>query len=80
MQAITESKHFYHNIETVWIESIAVNVLRDSDISIGIESGQEIKTLEDKTNFVAAEFGALAIRHFRQVISVHQDLTTCSAR
>src|SRR5579864_6427519 len=55
MQAVAESQHFRDNFKAMRIESIAVNVLGDGDIAVGVKRGQEIETLENKADFVAAQ-------------------------
>jgi hypothetical protein len=55
------------------IEAVAMNVLRDGDVSFGGESGKKIEALEDETDFVAAQFGALGIGHSGEVVAVDEN-------
>ena len=73
MQAIAEPQHFHDDVKAVGIESVAVNVLRDGDIAVSVERGQEVKSLKHKTDFVAAEFGAVRIAHFTEIVAAYQN-------
>ena len=57
-----------------------MNKLRDGDIPFGRQRGEQIETLEDEADFVAAQFGARGVAQFGEVIPVDQDLAPGSLR
>ena len=67
------SPHLSDDLEAMGIEAVAMNVLRDGDVSLGGESGKKIEALEDETDFVAAQFGALGIGHSGEIVAVDEN-------
>jgi hypothetical protein len=55
------------------IESISVDMLCQSDVVVRVESGEQIETLKDKTNFVTAQQSARGIAHSGEVVAIEQD-------
>jgi len=62
------------------IESVSVNVLGQCDVVVRIKSGEQIKTLKDETDFVAAEQSARGIAHGREVIAIEKYAPRSSLR
>src|SRR5258708_2721284 len=61
-------------------ESVAMNKLRDGDIALGRQGGEQIETLKDEADFVAAQFGARGVAQFGEIIPVDQNLAPGSLR
>src|SRR5215470_1892080 len=61
IQTAFETQQLCNNLKTVWIKSVAVNVLRDGNVHLGGHCGKQIKSLKNETDFAAAEFCALAV-------------------
>jgi len=61
MQAAFKAQHLGDHVEAVGVEAVTMNELRDGDVAFGGECGQQIETLENETNLVAAEFGARSV-------------------
>ena len=57
-------QHFRDDIETMRIEAVSVNELSDGDIALRGQRRKQIKSLEDETDLVAAQFRARGIAHF----------------
>ena len=55
------------------IKTIAMDVLRDSDVVRSVKRRQQIKSLKDEPDFVAAQPGALGIIDNRKVIAVYKN-------
>ena len=70
--AARQVQHFRYDIESVRIESVAMNKLRDSDVALGGQRRQQIESLKHETDFAAAEFGALSVAHVGQIVAVNQ--------
>src|SRR5271163_4424532 len=73
MQAAYQAEHLGGYVEAMRIESVAMNILRDGDVAFGGERGQQIKTLEDEADFVAAELGTLGIAHGGKIVAVDEN-------
>src|SRR6266403_1250413 len=74
MKTARQTEHLGYDIEAVRVETVAMNELRDGDIPLGRQRGEQIETLEDEADFVAAQFGARGVAQFSEVIPVDQDL------
>src|SRR6266851_6601604 len=72
VQAALEAQHLGNDVETVGVEAIAVNELRDGDVAFGGQGGQQIEALEDEANLVAAELGTRRVTELGQIVAVHQ--------
>jgi hypothetical protein len=73
LEASGETQHFCDYVEAVGVEAISVNELRDGDVAFGAQRRKQIETLEDETDFVATEPGALGIAHGGEFVTVDQD-------
>src|ERR1700722_7048033 len=80
MQAALETQHFRDDIEAVRVEAVSVNELRDRDITLRRQRGKQIKSLEDETNLVAAEFRARCVAHFGEIVAVDKNVAARSLR
>jgi hypothetical protein len=56
----------------VRVEAVAVDVLRDGNVAVSVERGQQVEALEDETHLVPAQLGAFGVAHRREVVAVHQ--------
>src|SRR6267143_1552454 len=61
MKAPRQTEHLRYDIEAMRVESVAMNKLRNGDIALGRERGEQIETLKDEADFVAAQFGARGV-------------------
>src|SRR6202167_3411146 len=59
----TQAEQVSDDLEAMRIESISVDVLGQGDVVIRVESREQIETLKDETNFVAAQEGARRRAH-----------------
>src|SRR3984893_19168178 len=73
MQAALKAQHFGDYVEAVRVEAVAVNELGDGDVALGGQGGQQIETLENEIDLVAAELGARGITELGPIVPVHQD-------
>src|SRR5436309_6321526 len=80
MKEARQSKHLRYDIKAVRVESVAMNKLRNGDIALGRQRGEQIESLKYKADFVAAQFGARGVAQFGKVIPVDQNLATRSLR
>ena len=72
VQTPCQTEHLRHNIEAVRVESVAMNKLRDGDIPFGRQSREQIESLKDEADLVAAQFGTRCVAQFGEVIPVDQ--------
>src|SRR6202040_1512675 len=68
-----QSEKIGYHFKAVGIEAVSVNVLRESDIVIGVERGEQIKLLKNEADFMAVEKRSGGVGHSRKVVSVQQD-------
>src|SRR6266851_2036784 len=80
MKTSRQTEHLRYDIEAVRVESVAMNKLRDGDIALGRQGGEQIETLKDEADFVAAQFGARGVAQFGEIITVDQNLAPGSLR
>src|SRR5260370_22277141 len=80
MKTARQAEHLGYDIETVRIETVTMNKLRDGDIPFGRKGGEQIETLEDEADFVAAQFGSPGVPQFGTIIPAHQDPSPGSPR
>ena len=73
LEASGETQHFCDYVEAVGVEAISVNELRDGDVAFCAQRRKQIETLEDETDFVATEPGALGIAHGGEFVTVDED-------
>ena len=71
-QACADAEQIGNDLEAVWIESICVNVLRESDVVVGVERGQKIEALKDEADFVAAQQSAGGVAHGGEVVAIEK--------
>ena len=76
IQAAFEAQQFCHDVKTMRVEAVAVNILCDGDVAFRGHSGQQIEALKDETDFAAAELGAFAVGHCSEIVAVHQNCST----
>src|SRR6267142_1719787 len=79
-EAAVQAKHFGDYIETVRIKAVAVNILSDSDVTLGGEGGKQVETLKHEADFAAAKFGAFGVAHLGQIVAVDQHFSARSLR
>ena len=72
MQASRQPEHLRDDVEAVRIEPVTMNKLRDGDISFGRQSREQIESLKDEADLVAAQFGTRCVAQFGEVIPVDQ--------
>src|SRR6267378_7248805 len=53
-----EAKHMRDDIEAMGVKAVAMNELRDGDVALCRQSGEQIEALEDEADLMAAQFGA----------------------
>ena len=73
LQAFLQAEETDYHVETVRVKAVPVDVLGESDIVAGVEGGEEIVFLEDKTDFVAAQEGSRRVAHGGEIVAVEQD-------
>ena len=71
-QTIAQAEKICDDLEAMRIESISMNVLSQSDVVVRIESGEQIKTLKDEADFVAAKQSARGIAHGGEVVAIEE--------
>ena len=72
LQAAAQAEQIGDDLEAMRIESVSVNVLGQSDVVVRVESGEQIKTLKDEADFVAAQQSARGIAHGREVVAIEK--------
>jgi hypothetical protein len=80
VKPVRKAQHASDNFKAMRIETIAVDMLGQGDIPAGIECGQQVEALEHKTNFVAAQFGALAVAHRGKIVAVEENMPASCLR
>ena len=80
VQAACQAKHLGDHLEAVRIEAVAVNELGDGDVAFGGQGREEIETLENETDFVAAQLGARRVAQCREIVAVNQDFAARGLR
>src|SRR6266852_717680 len=74
VQAPLQAQHFGNHVEAVGIEAIAMDELRDGDVALGGQSGQQIETLENEANFMPPQLGTRRVTELRQIVAVDEDM------
>src|ERR1700691_556410 len=69
----TQAEQVSDDLEAMRIESISVDVLGQGDVVIRVESREQIKSLKNKANFVAAQQSARRIAHGSEVVTIEKD-------
>jgi hypothetical protein len=72
LQTAAQAEEIGNDLKAVGIESISVNVLGQSDVVVGIESGKQIETLKDEADFVAAQQSARGVAHGSEVVAIEE--------
>ena len=80
MKAPCQAKHLRDDVKAMRVETVPMNKLRDGDIPLGRQGGEQIEPLKDKADFVAAQFGARSVAQFGKVIPVDEHLAAGSLR
>src|ERR1700675_4001518 len=75
MHAAGKAEHLRDDFKAVGIKAVAVNELRDGDVALGGERGEQVEALEDEADFAAAQFGARGIAHFREVVAIDENFS-----
>lgn len=80
MKAVAQAEKFDGQLEAMGIKAVTVNVLGERDIVIGVEGGEQVETLKDEADFVAAKKGTGRIGHGGQIVAVEQDASAGGLR
>jgi len=74
MQASLEAKQLYDPVKVLAIHRaiFPADLVSDADIAHGIESGEQIEFLKDKSDFALAQGGAPGIGELREINAVDQ--------
>ena len=80
LQALAETKKIGDHVKAVRVEAISVNMLRERDIVIGVERGEQIESLEHEADFVAAKQGSGGVAHRREIISIEKHAAASGLR
>src|ERR1700690_2702889 len=75
-QAIAESQEIGDHVEAVRIEAVAVNVLREGDVVVGVEGRQQVEFLKDEADLVTPQQGARRIAHRGEIVAIEQDASS----
>src|SRR5215469_3655301 len=73
MQPPSQAEHLRDHVETVRVIAVAVNELRNGDVALGSQCGEEIEALENETDFRAAELGAGGVAQRGEVVAVNEN-------
>lgn len=73
IEAFFDAEHPRDDLEAVRIEAVAMNVLRDGDISLGSEGRKKVEALEDESDFVTAQLGTLGVGHRGEIVAVDKN-------
>ncbi len=79
-ESAAQAQQISDNLEPVRVETVTVNVLREGDIVIGVERGQQIEALKDKAYLVPAKQCTRRIAHGSEIVAVEQYTSARSLR
>src|SRR5262249_42286073 len=75
-----QPEHLRYHLETMRIKSVAMNELRDSNVTLGGQRGKQIESLKNEPDLVPPKFCSLRVAQLRQVVAIYQHFAACRLR
>ena len=74
---VREPQHLQDLIHPFLIRLLIIQKNGENDILLHVQLGDKLKRLEDKSDVLPPEHGALIFLHGEQILPVQQDLPCC---